>query len=89
MKKGLCILMAAGLTMMTCIPCGAAEAAGDVTAESLINGYIEKNENTIKKFTKAIQRGLDYVKSHTDKEVAKAIKDHFPETNINKLADII
>lgn len=45
MKKGLCILMAAGLTMMTCIPCGAAEASGDVTAESLINGYIERNEN--------------------------------------------
>ena len=31
--------------MMTCIPCGAAEASGDVTAESLIDGYIEKNED--------------------------------------------
>lgn len=64
---------------------------GEVPYTSFIakKSYIKDNEKTIEKFTKAIQKGLDYVKSHTDKEVAEAIKDHFPDTNINKLKNII
>ncbi len=67
------------------------ELGGEVPYTSFIakKSYIKDNEKVVKKFTKAIQKGLDYVKNHTDKEVAEAIKDHFPDTKIEKLADII
>lgn len=42
MKKGLGILLAAGLVLTTVTPCVAAE---DVTADALIDGYIQKNED--------------------------------------------
>ncbi len=42
-KKGLCILMSAGLMLTAALPCSAAE--GDVTADSLISGYMEKSES--------------------------------------------
>lgn len=52
---------------------------GDVpyTAYNAKKSYIEKNKSIIKKFTKAIQKGLDYVHSHTSKEIAKVIKKQF------------
>lgn len=51
--------------------------------------YIEKNPNVIKGFTKATQRGLDYVHSHTSKEIAKTIKSYFPDTKEKDLINII
>ena len=51
--------------------------------------YIENNEDVIKGFTKAIQKGLDYTFSHSDKEVAETISDHFPDININDLTEVI
>lgn len=67
------------------------QLGGEVPYTSFIakKSYIKNNEKIIEKFTKAIQKGLDYVKNHNDKEVAEAIKDHFPDTNIEKLTDII
>lgn len=51
--------------------------------------YIEKNPDVIKGYTKAIQKGLDYVHSHSDEEVAKVILDEFPDTSINDLSKIV
>ena len=51
--------------------------------------YIEKNPKIIEGFTKAIQKGLDYVHNHTSKEIAKNIKDYFPDTKEEELIDII
>lgn len=67
------------------------ELGGEVPYTSFIakKSYIKKNEDIVKKFTKAIQKGLDYVKSHTDKEVAKAIKEHFPDTKVNDIEKIV
>lgn len=64
---------------------------GEVPYTSFIakKSYIKENEKTIKKFKKAIQKGLDYVKNHTDKEVAEAIKDHFPDTKIEDIEKIV
>ena len=67
------------------------ELGGNVPYTSYIakKSYIERNEDVIKGFTKAIQKGLDYVKNHTDKEIADIIKDYFPDTKIKDLENII
>ncbi|WP_455716102.1 ABC transporter substrate-binding protein [Anaerosporobacter sp.] len=59
------------------------------TAYSAKKSYIKKNPEVIQKFTNAIQKGLDYVNSHTPEEIAKVIKPQFKETDNDKLVTII
>ena len=47
------------------------------------------NPDIIKSFDKAIQRGLDYVHSHNDIEVAKVVLKQFPDTSLNDLESSI
>ena len=35
------------------------------------------------------QKGLDYVFTHTDKEVAEVITSYFPDTSMNDLTEVI
>jgi len=51
--------------------------------------YIDDNKDTIKGFTKAIQKGLDYVHSHTNEEIASEIAEYFPDTTYSDLATIV
>lgn len=59
------------------------------TAYSARKSYIEKNPEIIQKFTNAIQKGLDYVNSHSPEEIAKIIKPQFKETEDEKIVSII
>ncbi len=59
------------------------------TAYSAKKSYIEKNSDTIFSFTKAIQKGLDYVNTHTSKEIAQIIAPQFPETDLNSIEKIV
>ena len=59
------------------------------TAYNARKSYIEENPDVIEGFTKAIQKGLNYVDTHSDEEVAKAISSYFPDTSINDLTKII
>lgn len=59
------------------------------TAFSAKKSYIEKNPEVIQKFTNAIQRGMDYVQSHTPEEIAKAIKGQFKETDDDTLVMLV
>lgn len=59
------------------------------TSYNAKKSYIENNEDVIKGFTKAIQRGLDYVHGHTNEEVAEVILDQFPDTSLNDLTQIV
>lgn len=59
------------------------------TAYNAKKSYIENNPKIIEGFTKAIQKGLDYVHNHSDEEVAKAILNYFPDTSLNDLTNII
>ena len=43
------------------------------TAFSARKSYIEKNPDVIESFTRALQKGMDYVQSHTPEEIAKVI----------------
>lgn len=67
------------------------ELGGDVpyTVYNAKKSYIEKNEDVIKGFTKAIQKGLDYVKNHSNEEIANIITSYFPDTKLTDLEDII
>ena len=51
--------------------------------------YLKDNKDIIEGFTKAIQKGLDYVFTHTDKEVAEVITSYFPDTSMNDLTEVI
>ena len=59
------------------------------TSYSARSSYLNKHPSTIKNFDKAIQKGLDYVHSHSDKEVAKAVLKQFPDTSLNDLESSI
>ena len=51
--------------------------------------YIENNKDIIKSFSKAIQKGLDYTFSHSDKEIAKIISESFPDTSLSDLETVV
>ncbi|WP_434311222.1 ABC transporter substrate-binding protein [Hominifimenecus sp. rT4P-3] len=51
--------------------------------------YIEKNSDIIQKFTNAMQKGIEYVNSHSSEEIAKTIKPQFPETEESTIATIV
>lgn len=59
------------------------------TSYSARTSYIEENPEIIEKFTRAIQKGLDYVHNHSDEEVANAIIEFFPDTSMNDLVEVI
>lgn len=59
------------------------------TAYNAKKSYIESNPDVIEGFTKAIQKGLDYVHSHDSKDIAEVILDYFPDISKNDLETII
>lgn len=67
------------------------EASGYVpyTAYCTRKSYLEEHENTIRQFTAAIQMGLDYVNTHSAKEIAKIIAPQFEETDEETIAAIV
>ena len=67
------------------------EASGEIpyTAYFAKKSYIEENSDIIQKFTNAIYKGQKWVEEHTMQEVAEAIKDFFPDTDVNLLAQVL
>lgn len=59
------------------------------TAYSANKSYIEKNPETIQAFTNAIQKGIDYVNSHSSEEIASVIAPQFPESDIKDITKIV
>lgn len=59
------------------------------TSYSARISYIESHPEVIEKFTRAIQKGLDYVHNHSDEEVAEAMLEFFPDTSLNDLTDVV
>ena len=50
---------------------------------------MEENSETIQKFTNAIYKGQVWVKEHSSHEIAEVIKDFFPDTDVELLANVI
>ena len=59
------------------------------TAYSAQKSFIENNPQVIQGFTNAIQKGLEYVNSHSAREIAKVIKSQFQETDEETIAAIV
>lgn len=59
------------------------------TSFSAKKSYLESNKETIQAFTNALQRGMDYVRTHTPAEIAKVISPQFAETDIETLTTIV
>lgn len=51
--------------------------------------YFNDNTDKIKKFNAAINKGLDYVKNHSDIEIAKSILPQFPDNSLNDVELIV
>ena len=59
------------------------------TAFSAKKSYIEKNPEVIEGFVNALQKGMDYVNTHTPEEIAEIIQPQFAETDRDTLVTII
>lgn len=59
------------------------------TAYNARKSYIEKNKDVIEKFTRAINRGLEYVYSHDSEDVAKVVGEYFPDTSLSDMITIV
>lgn len=59
------------------------------TAYSALGSYMDKNPELIQRFTNAIQKGLDYVNSHSAEEIASVIAPQFAETDPDRIAVIV
>lgn len=59
------------------------------TAYYATKDYINSNKEIIEKFTTAIAKAQKFVRENDDLEVAKAIKESFPETSLQDLEEVI
>jgi len=59
------------------------------TCYSAKKSYIEKNPDIIQKFTNAIYKGMLWVQSHSAEEVAEALQEQFPETELEILTKLV
>ena len=51
--------------------------------------YIENSKEIIKSFTKAINKGLEFVKNNDEMKIAKSIYKQFPDLSLNDLSTIV
>ena len=59
------------------------------TAFSARKSYIEKNPEVIEAFTRALQKGMDYVQTHSAAEIAKVIAPQFEGTELATIETIV
>lgn len=51
--------------------------------------YLENNKDVVTNFTKAINQGLEYVRTHSAEEIAKIILPQFPDISLTDLTAIV
>ncbi|MDU6295290.1 ABC transporter substrate-binding protein [Clostridium celatum] len=67
------------------------ESAGNIayTCFYTTKSYMDENPEVIQKFTNAIYKGQQWVKEHTDEEVADSIISFFPGTDKDVIVQVI
>lgn len=67
------------------------EASGYVpyTAYSVKQSYLTEHPEILQAFTNALQKGMEYVRSHTPEEIAKVIQPQFEETDLETITKIV
>ena len=48
-------------------------------------GYLEENKDLLERFSRAINKGLDYVQTHTARETAEVILPQFTDSSLDEL----
>ena len=59
------------------------------TSYSAKTSYVEKHPEIIQAFTDGLQKGVDYVNSHTAEEIAKVIQPQFKENDLDTITRIV
>lgn len=59
------------------------------TAYCAKNSYLEEHADIVQSFTNALQKGMDFVNSHTPEEIAVVIAPQFAETDLETLTAIV
>lgn len=59
------------------------------TSYSAKTSYLKENPENIQHFANALQKGMDYVCTHTPQEIAQVIQPQFPETDLDTLTVIV
>lgn len=59
------------------------------TAFSAKKSYIENNPEIIQAFTNALQKGMNYVQTHSAEEIATVIQPQFEETDLETITTIV
>ena len=59
------------------------------TSYSAKASFLEDHPKTIQKFTNALQKGMDYVNTHSPEEIATVIAPQFPETDLATVTAIV
>ena len=59
------------------------------TAFSARKSYIAAHPEVIQSFTDALQKGMDYVQSHTSAEIAEVIAPQFAETDLGTITTVV
>ena len=59
------------------------------TAYCAKKSYLAMHPDLIQRFTSALQKGMDYVNSHTAEEIAKTIQPQFSETPLENITKMV
>ena len=59
------------------------------TSYSAKTSFLNDNPQIIQSFTNALQKGMDYVQTHSPEEIAQVIAPQFPETDLDTLTTIV
>ena len=70
--------------------CSIGEESGEIpyTAYFAAQSFMTGHADVVQKFTNAIAKGQRWVQEHTDLEVAQAITDQFPDTDLEVLEKV-
>ena len=69
--------------------CGVDSGYVPYTAYSAKESFMKEKPEIIQGFTNALQKGMDYVNTHTPEEIAKIIKPQFPENDLKTIEMIV
>lgn len=69
--------------------CGVDSGYVPYTAYSAKKSFMEKNSEIVQGFVNALQKGMDYVNTHTAEEIAKIIKPQFKENDLDTITTIV
>lgn len=70
--------------------CSIGQESGEIpyTAYFALESYLTQHDDVVRRFTNAIARGQRWVQEHSDLEVAQAIADQFPDTDVAVLEQV-